>query len=48
MNDTGNTEAPSHQLIVQKNESKLVLSTEERNLIDTTTQEKRIWLLSSQ
>ncbi|MDQ6761263.1 MAG: hypothetical protein M3015_01395 [Bacteroidota bacterium] len=35
MKETGNTEAPSHLLIVQKNETKQHLSTEEKSLIDT-------------
>ncbi len=39
MKDTGNTEAPSHLLIVQKNESKQALSAEEKYLINTIKQE---------
>jgi len=39
MKDIGNTEAPSHLLIVQKNESKQELSTEEKYLINTIKQE---------
>jgi len=39
MKDTGNTEAPSHLLIVQKNESKQALSAEEKDLINTIKQE---------
>lgn len=39
MKDTGNTEAPSHLLIVQKNEDKQGLSKEEKYLIDTVPQE---------
>ncbi len=39
MKDTGNTEAPSHLLIVQKNERKQELSTEEKYLIATIAQE---------
>ncbi len=39
MKDTGNTEAPSHLLIVQKNETKQALSAEERLLIETTIQQ---------
>lgn len=39
MKDTGNTEAPSHLLIVQKNENKEGFSTEEKYLIDTVPQE---------
>jgi len=35
MKDTGNTEAPSHLLIVQKNEQKKALSEEEKLLIET-------------
>lgn len=36
MKDTGNTEAPSHLLVVQKNESKTGLSDVEQQLIETT------------
>lgn len=39
MKHTGNTEAPSHMLIVQKNESKQGLSQEEKYLADTVAQE---------
>ncbi|MEJ7676840.1 MAG: hypothetical protein WKG06_02965 [Segetibacter sp.] len=39
MKDTGNTEAPSHLLIVQKNERKQELSIDEKYLINTVTQE---------
>lgn len=39
MKDTGNTEAPSHLLIVQKNSNKNVLSDEEQLLINTIEQE---------
>jgi len=39
MKDIGNTEAPSHLLIVQKNESKQGLSTQEEYLINTIKQE---------
>jgi len=39
MKDTGNTEAPSHLLIVQKNEGKQALSAEEKYLIATIAQE---------
>ncbi len=39
MKDTGNTEAPSHLLIVQKNESKQGLSAEEKYLLETIKQE---------
>ena len=39
MKDTGNTEAPSHLLIVQKNESKQGLSAEEKYLVETIKQE---------
>lgn len=39
MKDTGNTEAPSHLLIVQKNENKQFLSENERQLINTVEQE---------
>lgn len=35
MKDTGNTEAPNHLLIIQKNEGKRGLSAEEEYLIDT-------------
>ncbi len=41
MKDTGNTEAPSHLLIVQKNENKQTLSTDEKYLIDTIVQENQ-------
>ncbi|MFW2477633.1 MAG: Eco57I restriction-modification methylase domain-containing protein [Sediminibacterium sp.] len=39
MKDTGNTEAPSHLLIVQKNETKKALSEEEKQLLKTVEQE---------
>ncbi len=39
MKDTGNTEAPSHLLIVQKNENKQHLSTEEKSLIHAVEKE---------
>lgn len=39
MKATGNTEAPSHLLIVQKNTAKEQLSVEEKALIDTVDQE---------
>lgn len=39
MKDTGNTEAPSHLLIVQKNELKQGLSIEEKLLINTVPQQ---------
>jgi N12 class adenine-specific DNA methylase len=39
MKDTGNTEAPSHLLIVQKNQTKQVLSEEEKQLLTTVEQE---------
>ncbi|MEO7982564.1 MAG: helicase-related protein [Bacteroidota bacterium] len=39
MKDTGNTEAPSHLLIVQKNESKKEFSNDEELLIQTIPQE---------
>jgi N12 class adenine-specific DNA methylase len=39
MKDTGNTEAPSHLLIVQKNEDKRSLSADEEYLIDTIAKE---------
>ncbi len=39
MKDTGNTEAPSHLLIVQKNESKKILSVNEQSLVATIEQE---------
>ncbi len=39
MKDTGNTESPSHLLIVQKNTSKQQLSNDEQLLIDTIEQE---------
>ena len=39
MKDTGNTEAPSHLLIVQKNENKQHLSAEEKSLVDTVEKE---------
>lgn len=38
MKDTGNTEAPSHLLVVQKNSDKQSLSDEERQLVETVTQ----------
>lgn len=38
MKDTGNTEAPSHLLLVQKNSDKGQLSEEEKELLETTTQ----------
>ncbi|HEX8331187.1 MAG TPA: helicase-related protein, partial [Segetibacter sp.] len=41
MKDTGNTEAPSHLLIVQKNENKQELSIEEKYLIDTIGKENQ-------
>lgn len=37
MSDTGGTEAPSHLLIVQKNSSKEGLSSEEKQLLETTS-----------
>ena len=39
MKDTGNTEAPSHLLMVQKNEDKQMLSTDEKYLVETIAQE---------
>ncbi len=45
MKDTGNTEAPSHLLIVQKNQTKQSLSEEEKQLLKTV---ERIWQLSPQ
>lgn len=39
MTDTGNTEAPNHLLIVQKNEKKNILSGDEQLLITTSPQE---------
>lgn len=39
MKATGNTEAPSHLLIIQKNLSKQTLSTEEKYLLETVDQE---------
>lgn len=39
MKDTGNTEAPSHLLIVQKNENKQSLSQNEELLVSTSDQE---------
>jgi len=39
MKDTGNTEAPSHLLIVQKNENKQSLSQNEELLVSTSEQE---------
>ena len=39
MKETGNTEAPSHLLIVQKNSGKTVLSDEEELLLNTIEQE---------
>ncbi len=39
MKDTGNTEAPSHLLIVQKNQTKQSLSAEEKQLLNTVEQE---------
>ncbi|MEP7374578.1 MAG: hypothetical protein ABI675_14385 [Chitinophagaceae bacterium] len=39
MKETGNTEAPNHLLIVQKNESKVVLSYDEKLLLETIGQE---------
>lgn len=39
MKDTGNTEAPSHLLIVQKNTSKLRLRNDERIIVDTIEKE---------
>ena len=41
MKDTGNTEAPSHLLIVQKNENKTVLSGNEQLLTQTIEQENK-------
>jgi len=38
MKDTGNTEAPSHLLIVQKNENKNILSNDEQLLVTTVEQ----------
>ncbi|MGP2408008.1 hypothetical protein ACTUM1_15830, partial [Listeria monocytogenes] len=37
--DTGNTEAPSHLLIVQKNQAKQSLSKEEKQLVKTVEQQ---------
>lgn len=37
MKDTGGTEAPSHLLVVQKNESKIKLSSDEQFLVSTQT-----------
>lgn len=39
MKDTGNTEAPNHLLIVQKNENKQALKIEEKYLVETIEQE---------
>ena len=39
MKDTGNTEAPSHLLLVQKNENKRLLSEEEKQLVATIEQQ---------
>ncbi len=39
MKDTGNTESPSHMLIVQKNVNKISLSEKERSLVVTIEQE---------
>jgi len=39
MKETGNTEAPSHLLIVQKNSDKAILSDEEQLLVNTIEQE---------
>lgn len=39
MKDTGNTEAPSHLVIVQKQTGKKDITTHEQNLIDTTEQQ---------
>ena len=39
MKDTGNTEAPSHLLIVQKQTGKKDIATNEQNLIDTSSQQ---------
>ncbi|MBR2647962.1 MAG: helicase-related protein [Sediminibacterium sp.] len=39
MKDTGNTEAPSHLLIVQKNQAKQSLSKEEKQLVKTVEQQ---------
>ena len=39
MKETGNTEAPSHLLIVQKNQSKQSLSQEEEQLLNTVEQQ---------
>jgi hypothetical protein len=41
MKDTGNTEAPSHLLIVQKNECKKSLSVDEQQLIGTIAKENK-------
>jgi len=41
MKDTGNTEAPSHLLILQKNSSKTGLSEEEQLLVSTITVDSR-------
>lgn len=46
MKDTGNTEAPSHLLIVQKNESKEALSENEKLLIETIEQENEFGIYS--
>ena len=42
MKDTGNTEAPSHLLIVQKNEGKSRLSADEEYLIDSIGKENEV------
>ena len=39
MKETGNTEAPSHLLIVQKNQTKQSLSAEEKQLLNTVEQQ---------
>ncbi|MBC6489615.1 Eco57I restriction-modification methylase domain-containing protein [Flavihumibacter stibioxidans] len=39
MKETGNTEAPSHLLIVQKNQTKQSLSAEEKRLLNTVEQQ---------
>lgn len=42
MKDTGNTEAPTHLLIVQKRDGKQELSVEERLLVTTTPQQNEL------
>lgn len=42
MKSTGNTEAPSHLLLVQKNETKQALSWEERYLVETVARENEL------